>query len=349
MKYLSGLISAFFILISPACDEDTNDPNAGLYKVSGYVYYQNSPISNVTASLDNKSNYTVQTNDEGYFSIADVDNGNHQLKIYKSFPENGEGFSERTYDLSVNADVVLNSLRLPKAVQLHEPTIIGLDSIQIAWSPSDIEDFREYKIYRHPTSGLDETTGTLIHISTSINDTTFLDTDITEPGDFYYRVYVMNDYGRLGGSNIVSYTLNFTYFRITINYTGSHPVSNLYPLSVGIYDSPYGPDMGDEGSLHENNTTLEIVIDDPNSFHYYLHYRMIDDYTFGPYYVASFLYTGNSQISNWWNMPSDCPAIIYEGINPFDSTIYINATPIAVSRADTTEITVTYDDSFISP
>ena len=51
---------------------------------------------------------------------------------------------------------------------------------------------------------MDETTGTLIYVATAITDTSFVDTDLFESTTYYYRVYVMNEFGRLGGSNINS-------------------------------------------------------------------------------------------------------------------------------------------------
>ena len=89
MKYLIFLLSTLFILCISSCKETVNDTSNGSFKVTGHVYHQNVPISNVTVSIDEKFNYTVQTNDDGYFSIVDVEKGNHQIKIYKSFPQNG--------------------------------------------------------------------------------------------------------------------------------------------------------------------------------------------------------------------------------------------------------------------
>jgi len=201
-------ILTFCFLFMNSCSEMSSDPD-NLFSVSGYVFYNDLPAVDITASIDDKANYTVQTNESGHFEINDVTEGNHQLKLYKLFDDTSHyaySFSERSYDLSVNNDVNLDYLKLPKAVRLYEPVIINANTIQIIWSPSDVDDFREYKIFRHNTSGLDETTGELVHISTSINDTTYIDNNLHTLSTFYYRVYVMNDYGRLGGSNIVSAT-----------------------------------------------------------------------------------------------------------------------------------------------
>ncbi len=78
--------------------------------------------------------------------------------------------------------------------------------MEIYWNKTDANDFREYKLYMHSTSGLDETTGTLIHVSTSFNDTSVVINNLSPKTGYFFRVYVMNDLGRIGGSNIVSDT-----------------------------------------------------------------------------------------------------------------------------------------------
>ena len=76
--------------------------------------------------------------------------------------------------------------------------------VALSWLRTDAADFREYKVYRRDSPGIDEIAGELIFVSTARNDATFVDTDALAGTRYYYRVYVMNDSGRLGGSNIVS-------------------------------------------------------------------------------------------------------------------------------------------------
>ena len=84
-------------------------------------------------------------------------------------------FIERATDISVFADVFLDALRLPKAVFCYDPTNVSANSATISWSATDAADFREYKLFRHTTSGQDETTGELVHVATEIQDTVFTD------------------------------------------------------------------------------------------------------------------------------------------------------------------------------
>ena len=325
----------FSFLIFNSCTKESSEPE-GMFSVSGFVYLNSQPVIGAIASIDEKTNYTTQTDENGYFKINDVTKGDHQLKLYKSFndtSQNQDAFSERNYDLAVNNDLTLNNLKIPKAVKLYEPVIINADTLQINWSSSDAEDFREYKIFRHNNSGLDENTGTLTHVSTSIDDTVFFDKNVDEPGDYFYRVYVMNEYGRLGGSNIVSYTRNPTIFRIRINYTGSYTINDTNKLFVGVSLTP--GELHDDGILSQNNSFFDAPI------HWYGN-------SLGPYFVGGFLdITGNYQGSSI--IPSGCPAFIYNGINPFDSVAINNATPVYLNKGEINEIIITFDDSYISP
>ncbi len=200
---LNIIVLLIVSLIVISCNESSTDSTTGqLYSVSGYVYMKSEPVNDATISIDDKTNYTTTSNSDGYFEIKDVPEGEHVLSVIKDANNNG-GFSERNYDLDVFNDVVLNSLTLPEPVFVYPP-IITIQGIELAWSPTDANDFREYKVFRHTSSGIDENHGDLIHVSTSRNDTTFIDQDFSSLTNYYYRVYVMNDVGRLGGSNIVT-------------------------------------------------------------------------------------------------------------------------------------------------
>ncbi|RKY94985.1 MAG: hypothetical protein DRQ01_01005 [Ignavibacteriae bacterium] len=195
------LLSVSIIFVS--CTESLTDSTTGqLYSVSGYVYMKSEPVNDATINIDGKINYPTTSNSDGYFEIKDVPEGEHVLSVMKDANNNG-GFSERNYDLEVFNDVVLNSLTLPEPVFVYQP-IITIQGIELAWSPTDANDFREYKVFRHTSSGIDENHGDLIHVSTSRNDTILIDQDFNSLTNYYYRVYVMNDVGRLGGSNIVN-------------------------------------------------------------------------------------------------------------------------------------------------
>ena len=184
-----------------SCNEKISEPK-DKFIVSGKVIYNNSVMPNAQVSLNKTENYSTNTDEEGNFAISDVPEGTYTLTISKNLPDGN--FTEINKDVSVTDNLELSELLLPKAVYLYPLTNVTSSSIEINWSPTDAADFREYKIYRHTSPGLDETTGTLIYVATSISDTSLEDVELFESTTYYYRVYVMNEFGRLGGSNISS-------------------------------------------------------------------------------------------------------------------------------------------------
>ena len=193
------LISLSVILFS--CKEKTTEPE-GKYSVSGTIVYNNSVLPNAQVSLNKIANYSAMTDSAGKFLIPNVPNGEYELSVSKNL---GDGSNtEINRQIAVTGDVTLSALLLPKAVHLDSIKNSTSSSITINWSATDAIDFREYKVYRHTTPGLDETTGTLVYVATSISDTSFTDTELFESTKYYYRIYVMNEFGKLGGSNISS-------------------------------------------------------------------------------------------------------------------------------------------------
>ncbi len=219
MKYLYYLILTFMLV---SCAQDPNDT---LFKVSGVLTYQSNPALNVGIELkknDEVIKHTI-TDQDGYFEFNGVPESQYTIVANKSYDDGS--FTENPIEIMVNEDTYLNNLTLPEPVNIYPPVDYTSKSVTIFWSQYNHDNFYEYKIYRHLTSGLDESTGKLIHISTSINDTVFIDNGsdldygLETNTTYYYRVYVNNEYGRLGGSNIQPVTTrswenehNFTVF-----------------------------------------------------------------------------------------------------------------------------------------
>jgi hypothetical protein len=131
------------------------------------------PEDNLIVSIGYFQNLT-STNSEGFFQIEGVAIGVHDLKIYKSESEaDADLFVQRIFKIAVNTDTDLERLTLPNPVVLEIPTEITASSARITRNKSVSDNFREYNLYRHGSSGLDETTGTLAHVATDSDESTF--------------------------------------------------------------------------------------------------------------------------------------------------------------------------------
>jgi hypothetical protein len=229
-------INFYFILLIIisllSCKDKYDGP---YYKVSGIVYQNGLPINNVSVDI---GGIKTNTDIKGSFEIAGLPEGGHILNILK---KNGNkkgadtvAFVERSFKINLPEDTLLEYLKLPEPVLIKLISRTSKEGATIGWTQTDIEDFREYKLFRHSTSGLDATTGDLIQVSTTANDTTFTDTFELGSEGYFYRVYVMNDFGRLGGSNIISVSTRDEEIisKYTIQLTNSIGIPNSTPVGI---------------------------------------------------------------------------------------------------------------------
>jgi len=200
MKHLLWIILLGITILS--CSKEPTEPTSDLYSIQGKVTNSNGPVANAKVTVDNKANWETTTSTSGDFTIPNVSSGDHTLYIEKKGQD--EDFIEVNYPVFVNSNLVLNNLILPIPVRLFPPTNITQTAMTVQWNQTDAQDFREYKLYIKNTPGLDETTGELIYVSTSKDDTAFVADNLIPYETYYYRVYLMNEYGRMGGSNIES-------------------------------------------------------------------------------------------------------------------------------------------------
>jgi hypothetical protein len=173
-----------------------------IFSVSGYLKMNDMPVSGATLIIDELEQYKATSDANGYFHIDNVSQGIHKLKAEKKYSDNT--YILKSSDLDVNTDISLDNLILPNPVSIVDLTLDSTNNkVTIRWNKSLAEDFREYKLYSHNTSGLDETTGLLEHVATDPSDTSVVLQMVTG-STLYYRVFTMNEYGQLGGSNVES-------------------------------------------------------------------------------------------------------------------------------------------------
>jgi len=279
-KYILVLVT---VLIFSSCDDNSSGLQDS-FTIEGTVFYNNMRLKNASITLDKQNALSTLSDNDGNFKIPNVPKGDHNLGVSKTFSDGS--FVEINSNIVVNEDIILSSLTLPRAVFLYEPMNTTATSTDLSWSSTDAIDFREYKIFSHNSSGLDENTGSLIHISTAIDDTNFTDSGLNPLSEYYYRVYVMNEYGRLGGSNIVH---------------TSTPTKNLFPdggleLSTNFSDNwiiDYGPPESGEISdsmSYEGASSLHLTL--PS----HISHKLMPGAEAGEIYEFSFWYrvTGDS-------------------------------------------------------
>lgn len=293
--------------------------NEDAFKVSGYITYNNQAIENVNIKIDDKYNLGAVTDANGYFEISGVAKGDHQLHItkeistlLKSTQHSTSNFSEKTIDININEDTQLNNLRLPKAVDLYDAKNITESSAEIYWSPTDDSEFREYKLYRHNSSGLDESTGTLIHVSTSINDTSFIEDDLNPLQKYYYRIFAMDNFGRIGGSNIINLTTNNV--MVVLN-GGFEELSNEIPLNWILTPNEFGNPNNYikivNNNSYEGNNSIEFHHAEESGFWEMWISQTIDNNSLvaGATYILTLNYKSDFTLNRYLNLILRNPTI----------------------------------------
>ncbi|MFA6455540.1 MAG: carboxypeptidase-like regulatory domain-containing protein [Bacteroidota bacterium] len=201
-------VSISAVLFYSCTQEQATEAISGASTVRGTVTVDGSIIAGATVWIDSVLNWSAVTDADGKFLIKNVTTGTHSFNIEKSL-ENGKAVSQSTTIAVAEGDNDLGPIKLPLPSAMYpiNPSAITIASVSLSWSKTIDEEFREYKIYRKEDPGLDETTGKLIFVSTSKNDTTFVDKDVITGGTYYYRVFILSSFGKLGGSNLVNATL----------------------------------------------------------------------------------------------------------------------------------------------
>lgn len=189
----------FALVCFQACQSDATEGIPGL---TGTVTSLGEPVPNASVTLVNDViNHSTTTGADGKFSFTDIEKGEYILTV-KAEDETSK-FIQYQKNVSVLNEISQENIQLPEGVTLLEPSTVTDHSVELKWTKSEISNFLEYKLYRHSTSGLDETSGELIHVATNANDTVFTDLEIRDSETYFYRVFVRNTFGLYGGSNII--------------------------------------------------------------------------------------------------------------------------------------------------
>lgn len=216
-----------FLMLVMIFSCQTGDDYTGVYTVKGTIKYDNGQIAG-TSQIYLNNELKTTTNGDGDFRLNNIDAGKYKLKATHS---DNSGYAETEVEIELrDSDLDLESLLLPVPVRLLDPSGVTSTSLTLTWNRCEASDFREYKIYIHNSGALDESTGTLLHVATHANDTVltvnagdfwWAGSTLTPNTTYYFRVFVMNSYGRLSGSNIMAATTSLwdDADKFTSNYT----------------------------------------------------------------------------------------------------------------------------------
>lgn len=200
MDYQCSRLFAFFIItLATSCDPAENE--TGPRNLTGIVVSSDAPVEGATVILKSDfDEYRSSTDAQGRFDIEGVHPGEYVFTVRGQRED--KHFMQLQQDLSINSTTKEQIIELPKGTTLQEALEVTGTSVKLSWNKSEISDFLEYKLYRHSTSGLDESTGTLVHVATNANDTVFTEQGLRDNQTYFYRVFVRNSFGLYGGSNI---------------------------------------------------------------------------------------------------------------------------------------------------
>lgn len=283
------LLSLSVILYS--CSDKTSTPDKitnpnGNYTIQGKIYQNSVPVSNASVELqkNNQTIYETSTDTNGSYSISNVSADKFVLVASKEYSNGTSVYNPM--ELEVDGDLTLDPLLLPDPVILFPAENVGTARISLKWTKYSQNNFYEYKLYRHNNSGLDETTGELIHVATNNNDTSFVDTSLSRASRYFYRLYVNNNYGKLAGSNIID-TVTKTWDNEE-NFTAFYNVSEIAQIP-GTGGTIWGVDYDGEflwilnvktyGGYYDTNEVKIIKFDFTNG-------QVVNEFTYNDEYIV---------------------------------------------------------------
>lgn len=156
------------------------------------IYRSKNPGVSVSSSLVKT---ITDQNNCNYDDTNLQENTTYYYKVYVY--DVGGLFSESNEEMGITPanDPPLAVTLFPAAAVLN-----SFSSIELSWSKSEDEDFSCYKLFRSNSAGVDSASLLVTTIS-DINSTQFIDEDLDENTEYFYRVFVFDSYGKATGSN----------------------------------------------------------------------------------------------------------------------------------------------------
>ena len=199
----SSIFSVIIFLFFLSCNDEISIETKKV-TVEGKLNHRLTGSTFVNVNLIGTRTYQTVTDSSGYFIVTNVEKVNYLFSYDRQLSDSS--FVSNVLNISITDDTLIDKLELPKPVLLYPIKNSSITTAEISWSKCSFDSFYEYKVFKSQKSGLDENHGELIHVSTEIDDTIFIDNDIIPNTKYFYRVFVMNKFGKLGGSKILENT-----------------------------------------------------------------------------------------------------------------------------------------------
>jgi hypothetical protein len=171
--------------------------------LGGQVVQEGQPVRGALVFLSEEPAARTETDADGRFALEAAP-GRHEVTT--RYQEDDGAVTERRVVLTTGEEKT-TLVELPRPARIEPPSALSPTSARIRWSQYAGADFREYKVYRAFSAALDETTGQLLHVGMARGETELVDTHLLPGQRYFYRVFVMDDFGRLAGSNIIRFDM----------------------------------------------------------------------------------------------------------------------------------------------
>jgi hypothetical protein len=172
--------------------------------IMGRVICDDQAISNVIIRVDSSTNWMDINNQQGEFTILNIDIGVHDMVIKKYF-ENGSIASSK---LEINIQKGINNLEdvyliKPNALNNILSENFNTDTISLIWNVESSSGFIKYELFRSKVEEYNRSKYEMLYSSMDSLDTIFFDHDYEQNinYDYYLNTYYNN--GKFAQSNIL--------------------------------------------------------------------------------------------------------------------------------------------------
>ena len=159
--------------------------------------------------------------------------------------------------LAILSSVLISCNKTPEDVVLNSVSQ-DVNGININWNESDDKKFNSYKLYQHISSGIDESTGDLIYVSTSTNDNSYIATDFEPQQTYFYRVYVVNKNETSKGSNVESVTTETVSLITNGSFESGNNIPSDWTLIQNDLNEPLNSIVIDNNTASDGINSLKI-------------------------------------------------------------------------------------------